>query len=212
MRLAAENLRAHLLALPAVSQVSLLGTRDREIAIELSEEEMRRHSLTINQISNAVERASLNLTFGELRTGSGGLVLHAVAKRQTGEEFGDIPLIARMDGTMLTLGDVADIRDGFVDEDIVARVDGDPAVFVRVDAAEQQSIVAMGEEIRNSLAGLYSPGRHRGGNVERSRGRCRRANIAHPAERGDRGRYWFSSASSCFSTCVSRSGSPWAYP
>ncbi len=156
LRRAAEDLRVHLLELPSVSQVALLGTRDREITIELSEEEMRRHSLTILQISNAVERASLNLTFGELRTDSGGLVLHTVAKRQTGEEFEDIPLIARMDGTMLTLGDVADIRDGFVDEDIIARVDGDPAVFVRVDAAEQQSIVAMGEEIRNSLAG-YSP-------------------------------------------------------
>ena len=156
LRLAAEALRTHLLELPSVSQVALLGTRDREIAIELSEEEMRRHSLTINQISNAVQRASLNLTFGELQTGSGGLVLHTVAKRQTGEEFEDIPLIARMDGTMLMLGDVAEVRDGFVDEDIVARVDGDPAVFVRVDAAEQQSIVAMGEEIRNSLAG-YSP-------------------------------------------------------
>ena len=157
LRLAAEALRAHLLELPSVSQVALLGTRDREIAIELSEEEMRRHSLTINQISNAVQRASLNLTFGELQTGSGGLVLHTVAKRQTGEEFEDIPLIARMDGTMLTLGDVAEVRDGFVDEDIVARVDGDPAVFVRVDAAEQQSIVAMGEEIRNSLAGYSTP-------------------------------------------------------
>jgi len=157
LRLAAEDLRVHLLELPSVSQVALLGTRDREIAIELSEEEMRRHSLTINQISNAVQRASLNLTFGELRTDSGGLILHTVAKRQTGEEFEDIPLIARMDGTMLTLGDVAEIRDGFVDEDIIARVDGDPAVFVRIDAAEQQSIVAMGEEIRNSLAGFLPP-------------------------------------------------------
>ena len=157
LRLAAEDLRMHLLELPSVSQVALLGTRDREIAIELSEEEMRRHSLTINQISNAVQRASLNLTFGELQTGSGGLVLHTVAKRRTGEEFEDIPLIARMDGTMLMLGDVAEVRDGFVDEDIVARVDGDPAVFVRVDAAEQQSIVAMGEEIRNSLAGYSAP-------------------------------------------------------
>ena len=157
LRLAAEDLRMHLLELPSVSQVALLGTRDREIAIELSEEEMRRHSLTINQISNAVQRASLNLTFGELQTGSGGLVLHTVAKRRTGEEFEDIPLIARMDGTMLMLGDVAEVRDGFVEEDIVARVDGDPAVFVRVDAAEQQSIVAMGEEIRNSLAGYSTP-------------------------------------------------------
>ena len=157
LRLAAEDLRAHLLELPSVSQVTLLGTRDREIAIELSEEEMRRHSLTINQISNAIERTSLNLTFGELRTDSGGLILHTVAKRQAGGEFENIPLIAGMDGTMLMLGDVADVRDGFVDEDIVARVDGDSAVFVRVDAAEQQSIVAMGEEIRNSLAGYSTP-------------------------------------------------------
>ena len=157
LRLAAEDLRVHLLELPSVSQVALLGTRDREIAIELSEEEMRRNSLSVNQISNAVQRASLNLTFGELRTDAGGLVLHTVAKRQTGEEFEDIPLIARMDGTMLTLGDVADIRDGFVDEDIIARMDGNPAVFVRVDAAEQQSIVAMGEEIADSLVDYAVP-------------------------------------------------------
>ena len=156
LRLAAEGLREDLLELPSVSQVSLLGTRDREISIELSEEELRRNRLSFNEISDAIRRASLNLTFGELRTDSGGLILHTVSKRQVGEEFLDIPLITRLDGTIVTLGDVAVIRDGFVDEDIVARVDGNPAVFVRVDAAEQQSIVAMGEEIRGRLAD-YSP-------------------------------------------------------
>ena len=157
IRSAAEELRDGLLELPSVSQVSLLGTRDREIAIEVSEEDLRRNSLSINRISEAVRRASLNLTFGELRTGAGGLVLHTVSKRQFGDEFEDIPLITGLGGTIVTLGDVAEIRDGFVDENIVTRVDGDPAVLVRVDATGQQSIVTMGEEIRSWLSDLRPP-------------------------------------------------------
>ena len=157
LRLAAQALREGLLELPSVSQVTLLGTREREISIELSEVELRRNGLSINQITDAIRRASLNLTFGELRTDAGGLVLHTVSKRQFGEEFEDIPVITRLDGSMLTVGEVAEIRDGFVDEDIITRVDGDPAILVRVDAAGQQSIVTMGEEIRSWLASYQPP-------------------------------------------------------
>ena len=157
LRLAAQALREGLLELPSVSQVTLVGTRDREISIELSEVELRRNGLSINQISDAIRRASLNLTFGELRTDAGGLVLHTVSKRQFGEEFEDIPVITRLDGSILTVGEVAEIRDGFVDEDIITRVDGDPAILVRVDATEQQSIVTMGEDIRSWLASYQPP-------------------------------------------------------
>ncbi len=157
LRLAAESLRDGLIELPSVSQVTLMGTRDREISIELSEEELRRNGLSINEISDATRRASLNLTFGELRTDAGGVILHTVSKRQFGEEFADIPLITRLDGTIVTLGDVAEIRDGFVDEDIITRVDGEPSVLVRIDAAEQQSIVKMGQEIRSWLADYAPP-------------------------------------------------------
>ena len=157
LRLAAEDVRSALLELPSVSQVTLRGTRDREIAIELSEEELRRNDLSIIEVSNAVQRASLNLTFGELRTDSGGVVLHTVAKRSIGEEFESIPLITRLDGTILTLGEVAEVRDGFVDDDIVSEVNGTPAVFVRVDATEQQSITDMAGDIRSWLVGYDAP-------------------------------------------------------
>ena len=156
LRLAAESVRSELLELPSVSMVTLRGTRDREIAIELSEEELRRNDLSIAEVSAAVQRASLNLTFGELRTEAGGVVLHTVAKRSIGEEFEGIPLITRLNGTIVTLGDVARIRDGFVDDDIVSEVDGTPTVFVRVEATEQQSLVDMGDDIRSWLAG-YDP-------------------------------------------------------
>ena len=157
LRLAAENVRDELLELPSISQVKLKGTRDREISIELSEEELRRHDLTFNEISNAAQRASLNLTFGELRTDAGGVVLQTVSKRRFGDEFKDIPLITRLDGTIVTLGDVAEIRDGFVDEELVTRFNGLPAVLVRVDATEAQSVVEMARAVKSWLAGYDPP-------------------------------------------------------
>jgi len=157
LRLAAEAFRDKLLELPAVSHVTLFGTRAREITIELSEEQLRRNHLTIAEISKAVRRASLNLTFGELRTAGGSLMLHTVAKRHVGEEFKDIPLITHLDGTIVTLGDVADIRDRFVDEDIRAAFNGKPAVFVRIDAAEGQSIVDIADNVKRWLATYDAP-------------------------------------------------------
>ena len=157
LRRAAEELRDGLLGLPSISQVSLEGTRDREISIELSEEELRRNHLSINEVVNVVRRASLNLTFGELRTKAGGVVLHTVSKRRSAEEFEDIPLITRLDGTIVTLGDVAAIRDGFVDEDIVTEFNGRPAVFVRVAAAERQSVVDIADEVKGWLATYETP-------------------------------------------------------
>ena len=159
LRLAAENLRDSLLALPTVSHIQLEGTRDREITLELSEEELRRNRLKISDIRQAIRRASLNLTFGELRTDAGGVVLQVVGKRKYSGEFKDIPLIARLDGTVVTLGDVARIRDGFVDENVLTELDGVPAVFLRISATGRQST----KEVRNIVTGFlggYSPPEH----------------------------------------------------
>ncbi|MDE0264851.1 MAG: efflux RND transporter permease subunit [Bryobacterales bacterium] len=156
LRRASELVRSELLELPSISQVRLLGTRDREISIELSEEELRRNGLSIAQVANTVQRVSLNLTFGELRTESGGVVLHTVSKRSVGEEFASIPLLTRLDGSIVTLGDVARIRDAFVDEDVVSRVNGVPTVLVRVEATERQSVVRMADDIRSWLE-AYEP-------------------------------------------------------
>ena len=157
LRIAAEDLRDTLLALPSVTQVSLAGTRDREIAIALSEEELRRHHLSFSEITSALRRASVNLTSGELRTEAGEVVLHIVSKRRTGDDFRDIPLITRLDGSILTLGEVAAIHDGLADQDVIATVNGVPAIFVRVDSAKQQSIVDMAAEIEARLAGFEPP-------------------------------------------------------
>ena len=157
LRHAAEDVRRELQQLSSTSRVDLSGTRDREISIELSEEELRRHGLSLGGVANTVRSVSLNLTSGELRTEAGGVVLHTVAKRTQGEEFAGIPLLTHLDGTIVTLGDVATIRDEFVDGEVRAKVDGVPSVFVRVAHTEGRSVIGIADEIRDWLVGYEAP-------------------------------------------------------
>ncbi|MEM8766378.1 MAG: efflux RND transporter permease subunit, partial [Pseudomonadota bacterium] len=68
LRRGASLFEQELLALPSVSLVSMLGTRDYEIAIEVSEEALRQFDLTMTDVANAIRGSSLNLSSGELKT------------------------------------------------------------------------------------------------------------------------------------------------
>ena len=147
-----EQVEEALLALPSVSLVSLLGARDYEISIEVREEALRGYGLRMADVANAVRLSSLNLSSGELRTEAGDLLLRTNTKRVRGEEFEDIVLRASADGTILRLGDVATVRDGFADVDLINRYNGRQSIFVRVQKSEAEDVLDIAAEIKAMLA------------------------------------------------------------
>ena len=151
LRLVAEQIHNDLLDLPGISHVSLHGVRDREITIELDETQLRKYHLTFNAIERKIRQDSINLSHGELRSHLGNIVLHSIAKRSTGDEFAKIPLIQELDGTVVYLGDVATIRDGFADYEIHSEVNGIPTAFVRVDSDKDQSIANIAQSVHTWL-------------------------------------------------------------
>ncbi len=157
LRRGAERLEEELLALPSVSLVSLVGARPYEISIEVREEALRRYDLSIQQVAQAVGRASLNLSSGELRTEGGDLLLRTNAKRERGEEFEDIVVRSAPDGAVLRLRDVANIRDGFADEDLIHEYNGRQSVFVQVKKSEAEDALVIAEDIKSLLAGYQPP-------------------------------------------------------
>ena len=153
----AEALEEALLTVPSVSLVSLSGARDREISIEVREEALRRYDLTIGQVAAAVRLSSLNLSSGELRTEAGDLLLRTNSKRVRGEEFENIVLRARPDGAILRLRDVATVRDGFADVDLVNEYNGRRSVFVRVRKSETEDVLDIAADIKRMLAEYEPP-------------------------------------------------------
>ena len=157
LREGAEFLEEALLALPQVSLVSMLGARDYERAIEVSEETLRQYGLTMGEVTSAVRSSSVNLSSGELRTQAGDLLLRTNAKRERGYEFENIVLRAYSDGSILRLGDVATIRDGFTDVDLINQYGGRDSLFVRVQKSEAEDILDIAEEVKEMLLGFTAP-------------------------------------------------------
>ncbi|MFT5838216.1 MAG: multidrug efflux pump subunit AcrB, partial [Flavobacteriales bacterium] len=156
LRRGAEMLEQELLALPGVSLVSLIGAKDYEIAIEISEDSLRRFDLTMSEVANTIRRSSINLSSGQIRTQSGDLLLRTNTKRTSGEAFEDIILRADPDGSVLRVSDVATIRDGFVDVDLINQFNGRESVLVKIQKSETEDVLAIADEIKTFLQG-YSP-------------------------------------------------------
>ena len=156
LRSEAEELKKQLLSLSGVTIVEIDGGREREISIELDEEALRKHRLNINDISRKIQSNSLNLSLGNLRTSAGDISLNIIAKRNVGDDFRNIPLITRLDGTVVRVEDVAVIRDSFVDERVTSELNGLPVIFVKVEAESNHSEQEISNTVKEFLAG-YKP-------------------------------------------------------
>ena len=74
LKLIAEEIRNDLLDLEGISTVNVEYIRPFEISIEVSEFTLRQYGLTLDQISRAIDRASLDLPGGTIKTDSGEIL------------------------------------------------------------------------------------------------------------------------------------------
>lgn len=144
----AENLRDKLIALPEVNNVEILGQRDYEISIEVSEATLREYGLSIREISSAIQEASVDLPGGMLATSSGDILLRTAGQVYRGYEFADLVLRSNADGTRLTLGEIATITDGFVETDGFSRFNRQPASTLRILAGGEQNELATSAAVK----------------------------------------------------------------
>ena len=70
-----ERVRDELTATPGITQVDIVSAPPYEISIDVSENDLRRHGLTFDQVADAVRRSSLDLPGGSVRTEGGEILL-----------------------------------------------------------------------------------------------------------------------------------------
>lgn len=143
----AEIIRDDLTRLPEMSQVFVQGVRGYEIAIEVAESQLRRYGITRDDVVRAVRAGSLDVPGGILRTEGREILLRTQEQAYRAADFARIPVITRMDGSEILLGDIADIRDGFVETPISTRFNGHPAALVLVREVGEENPLAISRAV-----------------------------------------------------------------
>lgn len=147
----ARQVRDEILALPGVRKVNLAGDRAFEMAIEVSEADLRKYSLTFDEVASAVRRSSIDLPGGSVKTDAGDILLRTKGQAYTGAEFADIVLRTNADGTRVRLSDVATIRDDFVESEDYALFEGQPSLSMNVVAIDGGDDIAISKAVNDYL-------------------------------------------------------------
>jgi len=132
-----------------ITQIDLVGVRPYEIAVEISERDLRRFGLSFDEVVQAVRTGSMDLPGGRIKTEQGEILVRAKGQLYTGPEFEALPLITLPDGTVVSLGQVARVIDGFSDVDVRARFNGKPAALVSVQRTGKQDVIEIARIARD---------------------------------------------------------------
>ena len=146
-----EDIKDEITNLPGITLAELFGIRLGEIHIEISEETLRRYSLTLGQVAAAVRRGSLDLPAGSVKTASGEILVRTKGRRYYAAEYYDIPVITRPDGTTVTLGQIANLKDGFQDVDLFTRFQGKPAGVIQVFRVADQNTLNVVDSVQKYM-------------------------------------------------------------
>lgn len=144
----AERLRDDLSLLSEISQVDIQGTQADEMAIEVREIDLRRYNLSLQQVANAIRRHSINLPAGTIRSDQGDIQVQTRGQAYQAEDFSSIVITSLTDGTQLTVGDVANVADGFSENNVVAHFNGQPAVFLSLYVTDNPNILKATDSVK----------------------------------------------------------------
>ncbi|MBD3646014.1 MAG: efflux RND transporter permease subunit, partial [Pseudomonadales bacterium] len=152
LKLLAEQMRDDIAALDGISQVQVNYARPWEISIEVSERTLRRYNLTLDAVANAVRRSSLDMPGGSIKTEGGEVLLRTTGQAYRGHEFEDIGVMKRQDGTNLTLGEIANVRDEFEEGYLKAEFDGERAVTITVFRVGEEDTIQSANAVKEYIA------------------------------------------------------------
>ena len=153
----AYRVEDELAGLPTVSLVETSGVRNYEISIDVPLNRLRALGLTLDDIAVAIRGGSLDLSAGRIDTSEAQVRVRTLGQRYVQQDFEDIVVLGRGDGTTVRLGDIAEVRDDFQDVDLIVRHDGMPAAFVEVSRVEGEHVMDVANAVHEHVANVIAP-------------------------------------------------------
>ncbi len=147
----AENFREQLLQADNITQIDLTGVRPLEISIEISQANLQRYHISIADITQRIRNASLELPGGSIKSTAGEILIRMQERKDTGQQFAQLPIITTPSGGIVLLGDIATIHDGYEETDYSANYNGVPAIMLQVYRVGQQTPIGISDTVKEQI-------------------------------------------------------------
>lgn len=135
---------------PGVGQVSISGSADRAIRVNVQADRLAAYGLTIVDVREALARQNTEAPGGMVQQSSRELTLRTLGRVDAARRFSNL-VIKTVNQTPIRLGDVATVVDGTKEVRTLARLNGEPAVVVSVQRQSGENTVEVIKAIKERL-------------------------------------------------------------
>jgi len=154
LRRLGERLRDRLLTQPNITQVELNRVPAYVTHVEIPQDGLREYGLSLSQVADLIAQSSRDVPAGAIDTSRGEILLRLNERKMWAREMADIVIASSESGAPLTLGDIAELRDGFEEVGFHSQFNRQPSIEIEIFRVGTQSPLDVAESVEEVLAEL----------------------------------------------------------
>ncbi len=136
-----------------VGQVNVGGGQDRAIIVDVKPENLEAYGLSIANISSRIQQENVSQPAGIVQESTTEYSLRAIGYFQSLDELRNMPL-KTVDGRVITLQQVADVRDASQDVRSYVRMNGKDALLLTVTKQSAANTVQVAQNVKEAIGDI----------------------------------------------------------
>ncbi|WP_052726263.1 efflux RND transporter permease subunit [Devosia epidermidihirudinis] len=151
----AKDLKEELEGMGNVQSVTLSGSRDEVLEVQIDLNSLEAYDLTASQLFDALARNNMVVPGGVLDTGQGSFNVEVPGLIKNVQDVYTLPIKTSGD-TVVTFGDVATVTRTFEDATSYAHVNGQPAITLGVIKKLGSNVITVSDDVRATTKAFTS--------------------------------------------------------
>ncbi|AKH19231.1 efflux RND transporter permease subunit [Sedimenticola thiotaurini] len=148
-----QQIRYRFARVPGVAQVDPWGGFNREVRIELDPVKLNALGLPLNDMLSAIRDANLDLPAGKLEQGRYQITLRAPAEFTNLDQIRNT-VVGQRDGAVITVGQIATVRDTYEKPTRIIRVNGERGVRIAIRKQSGANTVEVARRVLDEVAAV----------------------------------------------------------
>jgi multidrug efflux pump subunit AcrB len=147
----ADDLKDKIESFPEITRVDLVGALDREIQVNVDMFKMQAAGVTFQNIQNAIAAENTTISAGDISLQNMSRNIRVVGEVTNIEQIKNI-IFTSSTGAIVTLKDIAEVKDSFHDQESFARFNGKNVITLNVVKKSGRNLLEASDKIKAALA------------------------------------------------------------
>jgi len=152
LKVVGDNLSDKIEAIPGVLSAEVVGGLEREVKINVDVNRLKYYSLSLNDITAAINTENLNIPGGSVDIGNLNYLIRVPGEVEDPNIFKDLIVKTDMSGHPVYIRDVAQVIYGFKERTTYSRENMQEAVTVVIKKQSGQNLIRIADEIKKMVA------------------------------------------------------------